>query len=175
MEEHSVKRIISLVLTFILVWSSGVFSATYAYAQTVPRLVEKGEGYELRKSADGKNVLRFAAEDSGFSGDPVAWRSDSRHFSAGGGKRSLSMNRVYEKGEMLLSDTFGDIGISFAPLMNDEADMLEIEQSVVDAALQSVPKEENQSAPLSIIVGIFPRVSTLLTQLGLFHNPFSVG
>jgi len=38
-----------------------------------------------------------------------------------------------------------------------------------------VPIELNQSAPLLIIAGIFAKVSTLLTQVGLFQSPDSAG
>ena len=39
----------------------------------------------------------------------------------------------------------------------------------------SVPNEENQSAPLFIIAGILPNVSTLFTVVGACHKPCSVG
>ena len=38
-----------------------------------------------------------------------------------------------------------------------------------------VPIELYHSAPLFIIAGIFAKVSTLLTQVGLFHSPLSAG
>jgi len=38
-----------------------------------------------------------------------------------------------------------------------------------------VPIELNHSEPLLMIAGIFARVSTLLTQVGLFHSPDSAG
>ena len=39
----------------------------------------------------------------------------------------------------------------------------------------SVPIELYQSAPLLIIAGILANVSTLLTEVGLLHNPDTAG
>ena len=139
------KRIVAFILVIIMVWSGGVVSLADAYAQTIPRLVEKGDGYELYRSAKGTNVLTISGGDAP-GGEAVAWENDGSRFKVGGKNRSLSMRRSYDKNQELISDTFGDVGISFAPIMNDAVSVPDLDAGVMEAALVSVPEEENQTA-----------------------------
>lgn len=112
------KRIISLILATIMIWSGGIYGTASAYAQSLPQVIEQGEGFELFQNANGSNTVKFYG--GGGSDEAVSWSAAGDAFSVEGANRSLTLNKVYRKDQTLLTDTFGDIGIAFAPLMNDQ-------------------------------------------------------
>ena len=129
------KRIVAIILTLIMLWSSGLLGLAEAYAATLPVVIEKTDDYTIWQNANGSRTIRIESTTEEPT-DPTSqepWTDQGDGWSNEGSVARTRLYKSYSKNKTLVALSRSGTSISFAPIMNEEPSVLP-EQEAEEAA-----------------------------------------